>query len=40
MAKYLIEVVYTAEGLRGLQQVKASGRKQAATKLIKSLGGA
>jgi hypothetical protein len=29
MPKYLIEASYTAEGLRGLQKDKASGRKQA-----------
>ena len=39
MAKYLIEAIYTAEGLRGLQKDKASGRKQAITKLVESVGG-
>ena len=34
MPKYLIEASYTAEGLRGLQKDKASGRKQAVTKLV------
>jgi len=39
MPKYLIEASYTAEGLRGLQKDKASGRKQAVTKLVESLEG-
>ncbi|HEY4975091.1 MAG TPA: GYD domain-containing protein [Steroidobacteraceae bacterium] len=39
MAKYLVEVTYTPEGLRGLLKDKASGRKKAVTKLVKSLGG-
>jgi uncharacterized protein with GYD domain len=39
MSKYLIEASYTAEGLKGLQKEKASGRKQAVTKLVESLEG-
>src|ERR1700704_1276118 len=39
MPKYLIEASYTAEGWRGLQKDKASGRKQAVTKLVESLEG-
>src|ERR1700680_2674577 len=39
MPKYLIEASYTAEGLRGLQKDKASGRKQAVTKVVESLEG-
>jgi uncharacterized protein with GYD domain len=39
MAKYLIEASYTAEGLQGLQKDKASGRKQAVTKVVESLDG-
>src|SRR3981081_2406338 len=39
MPKYLIEASYTAEGLRGLQKDKASGRKQAVTKLVEGLEG-
>src|SRR6267143_3112755 len=39
MPKYLSEASYTAEGLRGLQKDKASGRKQAVTKLVESLEG-
>jgi uncharacterized protein with GYD domain len=39
MSKYLVEAAYTAEGLRGLQKDKASGRKQAVTKVVESLDG-
>jgi uncharacterized protein with GYD domain len=39
MPKYLISASYSAEGLRGLQRDKASGRRQAATAAIESLGG-
>lgn len=39
MAKYLIRAAYTAEGLRGLQKDKASGRKQAVTRVVESLEG-
>jgi uncharacterized protein with GYD domain len=39
MPKFLVEAAYTAEGLRGLQKDKASGRKQAVTKVVESLGG-
>ena len=39
MPKYLIEGTYTAEGLRGLQKDKASGRKQAVAKAFESLEG-
>src|ERR1700730_9561855 len=39
MPKYLIEASYTAEGLRGLQKDKASGRKQAVTRVVESLEG-
>jgi uncharacterized protein with GYD domain len=39
MPKYLVEAAYTAEGLRGLQKDKASGRKQAVTKVVESLNG-
>ena len=39
MTKYLIEASYTAEGLKGLQKDKASGRKQAVTKLLEGLEG-
>ena len=39
MPKYLIEASYTAQGLKGLQKEKASGRKQAVTKLVEGLEG-
>jgi uncharacterized protein with GYD domain len=39
MPKYLVEAAYTAEGLRGLQKDKASGRRQAFVKAVESLEG-
>ncbi len=39
MAKFLIQTTYTAEGLRGLQKDKASGRREAISKLMEALGG-
>jgi len=39
MPKYLISASYSAEGLRGLQRDKASGRRQAVTAAIEGLGG-
>ena len=39
MAKYLLQGSYTAEGLKGLQKEKASGRKAAVEKLFASIGG-
>lgn len=39
MPKFLVQAAYTAEGLRGLQKDKASGRKQAVTKAVEALGG-
>lgn len=39
MSKFLIEASYTAEGLKGLQKDKASGRLQALTQAAQSLGG-
>jgi uncharacterized protein with GYD domain len=39
MAKYLVQATYTAEGLKGLQKDKASGRKQAVTRAVEGLGG-
>ena len=39
MPKYLISASYTADGLKGLQKDKASGRRQAVTAAIESLGG-
>jgi uncharacterized protein with GYD domain len=39
MGKYLIQAAYNAEGLKGLQKDKASGRKQAVAKAVEGLGG-
>ena len=39
MPKYLICGSYTAEGMRGLQKDKASGRRQAVSDLMESMGG-
>jgi uncharacterized protein with GYD domain len=39
MPKYLVEAAYTAEGLRGLQKDKASGRRQAVMKAVQGLEG-
>lgn len=39
MPKYLLQVSYTAEGLRGLLKEGATKRKAAAEQLIDSLGG-
>jgi hypothetical protein len=38
MPKYLIQASYTAEGLRGLQKDKASGRRQAMSLAIAASG--
>jgi uncharacterized protein with GYD domain len=37
--KYLIQASYTPEGLKGLMKDKASGRKAAVAKALKSAGG-
>ena len=39
MAKYLVQASYSAEGLKGLQKDKASGRRQAVTNAVEGLGG-
>ena len=39
MPKYLLKASYTAEGLRGLQRDKASGRKATVTQAVEGLGG-
>jgi uncharacterized protein with GYD domain len=39
MPKFLIQASYTAEGLKGLQKDKASGRKAAISKAIEGLEG-
>jgi uncharacterized protein with GYD domain len=40
MPKFLVEASYTAEGLKGLQKDKASGRQAALKEATQSLGGA
>jgi uncharacterized protein with GYD domain len=39
MPKYMVAASYTAEGLKGLQKDKASGRRSAVNKVVESLGG-
>jgi uncharacterized protein with GYD domain len=39
MPKYLIQASYSAEGLKGLQKDKASGRKAAVSQAVEGLGG-
>ena len=39
MAKYMLQVSYTAEGFKGLMKDGGSKRKAAATALVESLGG-
>jgi uncharacterized protein with GYD domain len=39
MPKYLVEASYTAEGLKGLQKDKASGREKALRAAVEGLGG-
>jgi uncharacterized protein with GYD domain len=39
MPKYLISASYTADGLKGLQKDKASGRRRAVSAAIENLGG-
>ena len=39
MPKYLIQASYSAEGLKGLQKDKASGRRAAMMTLLEGLGG-
>ena len=39
MPKYMIAASYTAEGLKGLQKDKASGRKAVVNKVVQSVGG-
>ena len=39
MPKYLIAASYSAEGLRGLQRDKASGRRTAVTAAVEGVGG-
>jgi uncharacterized protein with GYD domain len=39
MPKYLFQAAYAAQGLKGLEKDKASGRKAALTKAVESVGG-
>jgi uncharacterized protein with GYD domain len=39
MAKYLFQATYAAEGIKGLEKDKASGRKAALSKAVESVGG-
>lgn len=39
MAKYMITASYSAEGLKGLQKDKASGRREAVRQALESVGG-
>jgi len=39
MAKFLVKANYTAEGLKGLQKDKASGRRAAVASACEALGG-
>lgn len=39
MAKYLITASYSAEGMKGLQKDKASGRRDAVRQACESIGG-
>jgi uncharacterized protein with GYD domain len=39
MPKYLFQATYTAEGIKGLEKDKASGRKAAVSNAIEGLGG-
>lgn len=39
MAKILLQATYTADGLRGLQKEKASGRQEVVKRAVEALGG-
>lgn len=39
MAKFLVQAAYSAEGLRGLQKEKASGRHTVVRRMVEALGG-
>lgn len=39
MSKFLVQATYTADGFRGVQKDKASGRRDAVTKTVQSLDG-
>ena len=39
MPKYLFQATYTADGIKGLEKDKATGRKAALTSAVEALGG-
>lgn len=39
MSKYLFQATYSAEGIKGLEKDKATGRKAALSKAVESVGG-
>jgi uncharacterized protein with GYD domain len=39
MSKYMIQASYTAEGLKGLQKDKASGRREVISRALAGIGG-
>jgi uncharacterized protein with GYD domain len=39
MPKYLFQATYTADGIKGLEKDKASGRKAALSEAVEALGG-
>jgi uncharacterized protein with GYD domain len=39
MAKFLVQATYSADGLRGLQKEKASGRQEVVKRAVEALGG-
>ena len=39
MPKYLFQAAYAAQGLKGLEKDKASGRKAALSQAVESVGG-
>lgn len=39
MSRYLVQATYSAEGLRGLQKEKASGRQEVVRRAVQGLGG-
>lgn len=39
MAKFLLQATYSADGLRGLQKEKASGRQDVVKRAVEALGG-
>jgi uncharacterized protein with GYD domain len=39
MAKFLVQATYSADGLKGLQKEKASGRQEVVRRAVEALGG-